>query len=466
MESSVQFICVFCRSLSDEYGCPCSTYLQTLGNTSNQLKQEEQDSSQYWKPPFYYSDDDDDFYRESIDETPPSDEITPDLPITDSLVMEDEHLDTIPETDSDEEIESSVKNLNLTLSESEDLSDYVSECDLPIFDDSPLDVFKDNYVLFPKPRFDSYGDSTSSKYSSDNESFLAEDVFSNLLFEFDIESISSDVNSIYDEVLEDIDCTNYLINSIIDFSPKIDPLLEEFAGELALINPIPPGIAGADFNPEGDIRLIEKLSYDNSSPYPSKKLNSEDIIEFFSIFPIPVEDSDFFLEKTETFLSLPELDTFSFDIEEKNSGSNTTHADISLPKYDSFHFDLSDTSLQLPDKSDSVPFENRNKTFDPGISIEVRSKRFLSLNEFSILFISDPLSPVHETLLPFSSENEDKVFNPGILASKEEKSPHILSHRGFKAFKNIYNFLNESPMMIYEGDISIWDVLYLHFDPP
>ncbi|GJW05156.1 hypothetical protein Tco_1564012 [Tanacetum coccineum] len=26
MESSVQFICVFCGSLSDEYECPCSTY--------------------------------------------------------------------------------------------------------------------------------------------------------------------------------------------------------------------------------------------------------------------------------------------------------------------------------------------------------------------------------------------------------------------------------------------------------
>ncbi|GKE19922.1 hypothetical protein Tco_1431434 [Tanacetum coccineum] len=179
MESSDQFICFFCGSLSDEYVCPCSTCelcgndahygydcpsqvpfvynqdpcfnqtlvtrfttlvtnrlviltkfstnftklllqlstdLQTLGNTLNQLKQKEQDSSQYWKPPVYYSDDDDNFYRESIDETPPSDAITPDLPITDSLVIEDEHLDTISETDSDEEIKSSVnvkaKNLN------------------------------------------------------------------------------------------------------------------------------------------------------------------------------------------------------------------------------------------------------------------------------------------------------------------------------------------------------------------
>ncbi|GKE14838.1 hypothetical protein Tco_1422415 [Tanacetum coccineum] len=76
----------------------------------------------------------------------------------------------------------------------------------------------------------------------------------------------------------------------------------------------------------------------------------------------------------------------------------------------------------------SFPSGNKNKTFDPGISIEVQSKRFLSLNKFSISFISD-LSPVLETLLPFSSENKDKIFNPGILVSKVEKSSHLLSHR-------------------------------------
>ncbi|GJW17444.1 hypothetical protein Tco_0024880 [Tanacetum coccineum] len=46
------------------------------------------------------------------------------------------------------------------------------------------------------------------------------------------------------------------------------------------------------------------------------------------------------LEKSETFLSLPELETFRFDIEEKNSGSTTIHANISLPEYDSFHFEI------------------------------------------------------------------------------------------------------------------------------
>nr|GEZ78462.1 hypothetical protein [Tanacetum cinerariifolium] len=106
------------------------TVMQTL--EEKQIDTEKQDSFQYWKPPVYYFDDDDDFFRESIDETPPSDVIAPDLPITDSLIMEDEHLDTIPETDSDEEIESNVKNLNLTPSESEDLSDY----DSPYYEDS------------------------------------------------------------------------------------------------------------------------------------------------------------------------------------------------------------------------------------------------------------------------------------------------------------------------------------------
>ncbi|GKD02682.1 hypothetical protein Tco_1177656, partial [Tanacetum coccineum] len=46
----------------------------------------------------------------------------------------------------------------------------------------------------------------------------------------------------------------------------------------------------------------------------------------------------------------------------------------------------------------------------------------------------------------------------GILASNEEKSPHLLSHRGFNPSKIISGF-SESPMMIFGGDIHILDVL-------
>ncbi|GJT47249.1 hypothetical protein Tco_0955964 [Tanacetum coccineum] len=65
---------------------------------------------------------------------------------------------------------------------------------------------------------------------------------------------------------------SYLIESLlnrdtlIDSSPKFDYLLEEFSGELAHADPIPPGVVDTDSEPEEEIRLAENLSYDNSSP--------------------------------------------------------------------------------------------------------------------------------------------------------------------------------------------------------
>ncbi|GKF41702.1 hypothetical protein Tco_0125044, partial [Tanacetum coccineum] len=155
----------------------------------------------------------------------------------------------------------------------------------------------------PRPLFDSYGDTTSSEYSSDNGLILEEDVFSNLPFEFDEESISSYVNPTYDEVLEDREIKSLLNQDALITSPKIDPLLEKFVGELALINPIPSGIDEVDFNHEEDIRLIEKLLYDNSSSRPPEELNSEISIESFSPSPIPIEDSDSLMEEIDTFLA-------------------------------------------------------------------------------------------------------------------------------------------------------------------
>ncbi|GJZ77537.1 putative reverse transcriptase domain-containing protein [Tanacetum coccineum] len=91
---------------------------------------------------------------------------------------------------------------------------------------------------------------------------------------------------------------------------------------------------------------------------------------------------------------------------------------------------------------------SRNMIFDPGIFIEVQSERLLSRDEFSISFIRDPISLVFDTLLPFLSKNEDKVFNLGILTS------HLLSHRD-----KIISDFSKSPMMISEGDIPHLDVL-------
>nr|GFC27091.1 hypothetical protein [Tanacetum cinerariifolium] len=55
-------------------------------------------------------------------------------------------------------------------------------------------------------------------------------------------------------------------SSIIPSSSKIDSLLDEFAGELTLRKSIPPGIDETDYHPENEIRLSQRLLYDNSSP--------------------------------------------------------------------------------------------------------------------------------------------------------------------------------------------------------
>nr|GFD12495.1 hypothetical protein [Tanacetum cinerariifolium] len=86
---------------------------------------------------FCYDDDDDD-YNSAI--TPV---LSTEEPV-DSLSMGDEHLDTIPATESDEVIKSSVKNLVPIPSESEGILEH--KCDVPFHDNSPpLDVSKDQF---------------------------------------------------------------------------------------------------------------------------------------------------------------------------------------------------------------------------------------------------------------------------------------------------------------------------------
>ncbi|GKF39003.1 hypothetical protein Tco_0119064 [Tanacetum coccineum] len=94
--------------------------------------------------------------------------------------------------------------------------------------------------------------------------------------------------------------------------------------------------------------------------------------------------------------------------------------------------------------------EDRNKIYDPGICIEVESTRFLAT-----------LSPVIDTLIPFSSKNEGKVFNHGVLTYKE-KYPPFSSHRGLKAFQ----LSPESPMMIHGDNTPNLGVRHPHFYPP
>ncbi|GKB44531.1 hypothetical protein Tco_0889473 [Tanacetum coccineum] len=323
--------------------------------------------------------------------------ITPDLPIQEpnnSLNMGDEHLDTIPATESDEVIKSSVENLVPIPSEFEGISD--DTCDVPNCDNNCVNV-ESNFV----------------------ESLITRDT------------------------------------SIV-YSSKIDPILEEFADELAHIAPIPPRIVLADPNDDtssddDDFEDVEYVSFEevNDVEQEEKEFDLEDILQIQDVIlrerllkisrlitnieslkdnpsPIPVTDSD----SSDTFLShsdnsLPEFESLSDHTEETRSGSTTTHANYSLPEFESFHFDPSfpRPPPEPPDVENLEPeinnfyVLNNDEPFDPE---EGENVVFLNVEE------DDSFTFTIRTFLPFvtypevsplscSIGSEDTIFDPGIF---------------------------------------------------
>nr|GFA26048.1 hypothetical protein [Tanacetum cinerariifolium] len=76
--------------------------------------------------------------------------------------------------------------------------------------------------------------------------------------------------------------------------------------------------------------LISKIEALNANPTPSSYCKNKSSSTSLTSL----------LEETHTFdNSLPEFETFCFDVEEISSGSTTIHPDISLPEYEAFHDD-------------------------------------------------------------------------------------------------------------------------------
>nr|GEX95744.1 hypothetical protein [Tanacetum cinerariifolium] len=180
-----------------------------------------------------------------------------------SLSMGDEHLSTIPETESDEVIKSSVKNLVQIPSEYEVTFDDDSECDVPVTDgSSPV------FTTFSNHIFDVNDDFTSSDDESfSNEDVLMEDfkVYSNSLFD-DEEINSNKIDPGYFNAESDLIKSLSSRDTLFDSFPKFD-YLEEFSGELMLTSIIdeeidiftgtddlmPLGIESDNYDSKGDI---------------------------------------------------------------------------------------------------------------------------------------------------------------------------------------------------------------------
>nr|GEV44965.1 reverse transcriptase domain-containing protein [Tanacetum cinerariifolium] len=292
--------------------------------------------------------------------------------------------------------------------------------------------------------------------------------------------------NIYDELcedyLEDLFVTNHLrdivqiekltnIDSTKDLSPphNINPLsgsitssspdhlLEEFADELALITFPPKWILFLRirlmkmFTDEHTLDYLSPLIYDyfyddlndldefesdNDDAYTDPFESKGDKIKESKLL---IDELD--LPRSSKFLPSPEYDSFLFeDFSEVDALPSTNNEDKVFNLGILIHENLFEVNTCVaPDKNiKKISISHASlilKDFDP------------PLFDYELPFHKEVSGS--ETLLLFSSENEEKVFKPGILTSKGVYIPLLpeLSHRGSKAFKVIKIF--ESPMEIF-----------------
>nr|GEY72178.1 hypothetical protein [Tanacetum cinerariifolium] len=277
---------------------------------------------------------------------------------------------------------SSVENLVPIPSKYEVTSDNESECDVPVNDESsPI------FTTFSNLLFDCNDDFTSC----DDESFSHEDVpmenftlYSNPLF-VDEEIISNKIDPHYFNVESNLIESLPNRDNLFDFSPKFD-YLEEFSGELVPTSIINEERIKREY--EEYISLMEKLLTINAFPRPLENFHANRIIETLPTSPIPIEDSE--------------------------SLSNDSP---SLPENESFHFDVPSSPRPLAKPLDVGIYFEPNTGLLTAIVVDI-SERYVHVP--NVLPTQPTLCPVIDILLPFSSENDDKV--------------HLLSHRGFKVF--------------------------------
>nr|GEY05614.1 hypothetical protein [Tanacetum cinerariifolium] len=307
-------------------------------------------NSPSWNRPAVYDDNDDDVdYTISI--TPVLSTKEPD----NSLSMRDEHLDTIPTTESDEVIKSSVEDLVSIPSEFKGIPDTM--CDVHLVNNPTL--------LEDKDHFEIVINSNDDYSSSDDDSLYYENIEYVEASPHDSEIVSLEVEKIVipeDEEIEDDNLCEKLL--------KINLLIVEI--EALKDNPTPSSEFLTKSSSTSPKSILEGTNtFHNSLPefenfwfdleeISSGSITTHSVIslpeyEAFSFYDDHIEEISSGSITTHSVISLPEYEAFSFyddHIKEISSGSTTTQSDISLPEYDSFIFDLSNDQFPPTDRSD------------------------------------------------------------------------------------------------------------------
>nr|GFC03191.1 hypothetical protein [Tanacetum cinerariifolium] len=284
-----------------------------------------------WNRPAFYNDDDDDDVDYTIAIAP----VLSTEETENSLSMGDKHLDTIPTTESDEVIKSSVEDLVPIPSESEGIPEH--KCDVPFHDNSPpLDVSKD--------QIEDLSDSNEEFYSIDDDSFSIDNIDY-------VEASPPDSELVSSEVMEIVIPEVGGIDDDILLTIKDDNLREKLLNVHLLI----ANIEALKDNPTPSSKLLTKSSFTSPKSFLEETNTFHNSLPEFENFYFDLEEISSGSTTTHSDISLPDYEAFSFNndhIEEISSGSTTTHSDISLSEYDSFAFDLSKDQCPPTDRSD------------------------------------------------------------------------------------------------------------------
>ncbi|GJW75987.1 hypothetical protein Tco_0137669 [Tanacetum coccineum] len=282
--------------------------------------------------PLIYDDDDDEEstipLNEIASQIPPSIAIIPVLPTLepeDSLIMGNEELSTIPKKQSEEFIKSSTGGSFSNPNDDESLSD----------EDVPEDNIK---------------------------------IYSNPLFEFDDKYISSDVNPLFDEVLEDSLSKDSYVSNLDETALLVTPLSDDDDEDEC-------------FDPGGDVNEIEfLLRRDPSTP----KISIASILEWFTDEPPLKENDDL------------------FDLESKAN------------EWKKILYDAPIDDLITEDKVFDLGIYKK-KISPTYVSLSFKDRHYLSFTYVIRIFLPYFTYPVNSSL-PLSSGSKDIIFDPGISA--------------------------------------------------
>nr|GEX82905.1 hypothetical protein [Tanacetum cinerariifolium] len=402
---------------------------------------------------FCYDDDDDEDYTSAIT---PNEPVLSTEELDNSLSMGDEHLDTILATESDEFIKSSVENLIPIPSESEGIPEHM--CNVPSHDNSlPLDVSKDKTEDFSESN-EEFSSIDDDSFSIDNIDYVeASPLDPELVSSEVMEIVIPEVGGIDDDILLPIK-DDILREKLLN----VNLLIAQSSEVMEIVIPEVGGIDDDILLPIKDDILREKLLNVNLLIAKIEALNDNLTPSSDCKTKSSSTSLNSLLEETNTSdNSLPEFETFCFDVEEISS------------EYDCFLFKVEPNSRDFT--KDVV--EDISPTKEPQVHNALPTHPTLELNMkfqpsseslFTYvvwIFLSFLVYSVAPHYL-LSLRNEDTIFDPGICNSYFSRP--VVSHRcgTVKKFNTHRSHWNEWPMLINGKNTPILDVPLFHFYPP